>query len=86
MNDSVNWNTAQLLKSTMAGAKKVPCYWRDKLSPIIDKVYSADALIIGVPIYFGKPTSQYFAFVEKLRFLHFPMMITNSPVLKPFLS
>ena len=44
------------------------CYWKDELSPVIDKVYSADTLFIGIPIYFGRPTSQYFAFMERLHF------------------
>ena len=48
--------------------KRCYCYWKDELSPIIDKVFSADALFIGTPIYFGRPTSQYFAFMERLLF------------------
>ncbi|MCB6282823.1 flavodoxin family protein [Dorea formicigenerans] len=52
------------------------CYWEDELSPIIDKVFSADALFIGTPIYFGRPTSRYFAFMERLLFLCFHTMIT----------
>ena len=44
------------------------CYWKDDLSPVIDKVFAADTLLIGTPIYFGRPTSQYFAFIERLRF------------------
>lgn len=94
-----NWNTAQLLKSAMAGAEstgaeveyidlydlnftgcrgcmlckrkdveRCHCYWKDDLSPIIDKVFSADAVFIGVPIYMGRPTSHYFAFLERLHF------------------
>lgn len=94
-----DWNTAQLLKSAMAGAKstgveveyinlydlnftgcrscllckrknveRCRCYWKDDLSPVVDKIYSANALFIGTPIYFGRPTSQYFALVERLRF------------------
>ncbi len=94
-----NWNTAQLLKSAMAGAQstgaeveyinlydlnftgcrscmlckrkdveRCHCYWKDDLSPVVDKIYSANALFIGTPIYFGRPASQYFALVERLRF------------------
>ena len=94
-----DWNTAQLLKSAMAGAestgaeveyinlydlnftgcrscmlckrkdvKRCHCYWKDDISPIIDKVFSADTLLIGTPIYLGRPTSQYFAFLERLHF------------------
>lgn len=94
-----NWNTAQLLKSAMAGAEstgaeveyinlydlkftgcrgcmlckrkdveRCHCYWKDDLSPVIDKVFSSDAVFIGVPIYMGRPTSHYFAFLERLHF------------------
>lgn len=94
-----NWNTAQLLKSAMDGAKaagaeveyidlydlnftgcrscllckrkdaeRCCCYWKDDLSPIIDKVFAANTLFIGTPIYLGRPTSQYFAFMERLHF------------------
>ena len=50
------------------GAERCHCYWQDDLSPIIDKVFSADTLIIGTSIYLGRPTSQYFAFMERLHF------------------
>ena len=49
-------------------AERCRCYWNDELSPVIDKVYSADTLFIGTPIYLGNPTSQYFAFMERLHF------------------
>ena len=48
--------------------KRCHCYWKDDISPIIDKVFSADTLLIGTPIYLGRPTSQYFAFLERLHF------------------
>lgn len=94
-----NWNTAQILKCAMDGAKstgaevkyvdlydlnftgcrsclackvkeaeRCRCYWKDDLTSLISEIYSADALLIGTPIYFGRPTSQYFALVERLRF------------------
>ena len=44
------------------------CYWKDDLSPIIDKVFAANTLLIGTPIYLGRPTSRYFAFMERLHF------------------
>lgn len=50
------------------GAERCHCYWKDDLSPIIDKVFSADTLIIGTAIYLGRPTSRYFEFVERLHF------------------
>lgn len=50
------------------GVERCHCYWKDELSLIIDQVFSANALFIGTPIYFGRPTSQYFAFMERLHF------------------
>lgn len=50
------------------GVERCHCYWKDDLSPIIDKVFSADTLIIGTAIYLGRPTSRYFEFVERLHF------------------
>lgn len=50
------------------GVERCHCYWKDDLSPIIDKVFSADTLIIGTAIYLGRPTSQYFALMERLHF------------------
>lgn len=49
-------------------AERCCCYWKDDLSPIIDKVFAANTLFIGTPIYLGRPTSQYFAFMERLHF------------------
>lgn len=51
-----------------AGAERSKCYWKDDLSPLIDRIREADALIIGTPIYFGEPTSQYRALIERLLF------------------
>lgn len=47
---------------------KCKCYWRDDLTPLIDKIFDADALLIGSPIYFGQPTSEFRALVERLIF------------------
>ncbi|MBQ9872956.1 MAG: flavodoxin family protein [Thermoguttaceae bacterium] len=45
------------------------CFWKDDLSPVIDRIYESDALIVGAPIYFGNPTSQFFALMERLIFV-----------------
>lgn len=44
------------------------CYWKDELSPIIERIFAADNLIIGSPIYFGETTSQFHALMERLCF------------------
>ena len=47
---------------------KGKCYWRDDLSEVIEKIFEADALLIGSPIYFGEPTSEFRALIERLIF------------------
>lgn len=44
------------------------CFWKDDLSPLIDRIFSADALILGSPIYLGDITSQVHALIERLHF------------------
>ena len=42
------------------------CYWRDDLSPIIEKILNAYTLLIGSEIFFNEHTSRYRALVERL--------------------
>ena len=44
------------------------CYWRDEVSPLIDRILDADCLLIAVPIFFTEPTSHYRALIERLIF------------------
>ena len=50
------------------GAERCHCFWKDDLSPVIDRIYDADALIIGSPIYLGDITSQVHGLIERLHF------------------
>ncbi len=50
------------------GADRCKCYWKDDLSPVLDSIFSADALIIGSPIYLGDITSQVHGLIERLHF------------------
>lgn len=50
------------------GTERCRCYWKDDLTDVISQVYGADTLLIGTPVYFGRPTSRFFAFLERLRF------------------
>ena len=50
------------------GKEKCKCYWKDDLSPLIEKILKADTLLIGSPIYFSEPTSQFRALFERLMF------------------
>lgn len=47
---------------------KGKCYWNDDLTPLIEKIFDADTLLIGTPIYFGQPTSGFRALLERLIF------------------
>lgn len=42
------------------------CYWRDELSPVIEKILNSDCLLISAPIFFSQPTSHYMALLERL--------------------
>lgn len=44
------------------------CGYKDELSPILDKVESADALILGSPVYLQAATGAMRAFLERLVF------------------
>jgi len=49
-------------------AEHCKCFWKDDLSPIIERIFAADALIIGSPIYLGDITSQVHGLIERLQF------------------
>ena len=38
------------------------------MTPLIEKILESDTLLIGSPIYFGEPTSQFRALLERLIF------------------
>lgn len=44
------------------------CAHKDDLKPILEKIKSADALILGSPIYFGNITGMMRSFIERLAF------------------
>ena len=56
------------LACKLKGAEKNKCYWKDDLSPVIEKILSADCVIIGSPIYLGEPTAGFRALFERLCF------------------
>ncbi len=47
------------------------CAMRDDLSPVLERVKEADALIMGSPIYFMNITSGLAAFIERLMFSNY---------------
>lgn len=50
------------------GGERCKCFWKDDLSPVIGRIFTADALIIGSPIYLGDITSQVHGLIERLHF------------------
>lgn len=44
------------------------CSMRDGLTPLLDSIASADAIILGSPIYFGTVTGEMRSFLERLWF------------------
>ena len=44
------------------------CAMKDDLTPIIERIKEADALIMGVPVYFMNLSSGMSAFIERLLF------------------
>lgn len=50
------------------GAAPCKCYMKDDLTPVLEKVHHAQALLLGSPIYFGDITGQMRCFLERLCF------------------
>ncbi|MGI6221495.1 MAG: flavodoxin family protein [Coriobacteriales bacterium] len=44
------------------------CIFKDGLKPVLDSIREADALVLGTPNYFGRPTAGFRALYERLIF------------------
>ncbi|MFA5266920.1 MAG: flavodoxin family protein [Methanoregula sp.] len=53
------------------------CAMNDGLTPVLEKIASTDALILGSPIYFGIVTGEMRSFMERLLFPY--LIYTNPP-------
>ena len=51
-----------------ANKEKGICYYKDDLTPIIDKILEADTLLLGAPNYLGDVASGFRALYERLIF------------------
>ena len=60
------------LACKLKNGKHSGCAWKDDLPPLIERILEADALIIGTPIYWGEPTAQFRALMERLVFCTLP--------------
>ena len=47
-------------------AKPCKCYWKDDLTPVLEKIWQADRLIVGSPIYYSEPTGGMRSLLERL--------------------
>lgn len=50
------------------GIEGCKCYWKDGLSPVLEKIMGADRLITGSPVYYSEPTGGFRSFMERLTF------------------
>lgn len=44
------------------------CAYKDELTPVLEKIEKADALVLGSPIYFGNVTGEMRSFIERFLF------------------
>ncbi len=44
------------------------CFWKDDLTPVLNRIWESDRLITGSPIYFSDPTAGFRALIERLIF------------------
>ena len=44
------------------------CAMRDELAPLLEKIATADLLVLGTPVYFGAETGEMRSFLERLLF------------------
>ena len=51
-----------------AEAETGRCMWKDDLQPVFDKIFSADAVFIGSPIYLGNVSGMTYCLMERLVF------------------
>jgi multimeric flavodoxin WrbA len=61
---------------TINGKSYGKCAMKDDLHPVLEAVETADALIVGSPIYFGSATGETRSFLERLLF---PYLVYTAP-------
>lgn len=54
------------------------CVLRDDLTPVLDRVYDSDVLIIASPIYFGEVTSPIKSFIDRTYSFYVPNFATST--------
>lgn len=51
-----------------AGAETGRCMWKDDLQPVFEKMFSADVVFMGSPIYLGNVSGMMYCLMERLVF------------------
>ena len=62
------------------------CAIRDDLRPILEKIYQADAVIVGTPVYFGYATGMFRNLMERMLFAPMKYMKENNNLLNKKIS
>jgi len=62
---------------TKGGKSFGKCAMQDGLTPVLEKIAQADALVVGSPIYLGSTTGETRSFLERLIFQY--LQYTNPP-------
>jgi len=65
---------------TLGGGSHGRCAVKDDLAPILDQVQTADALLLGSPLYFWAITGEMKAFLERLLFPQYRYVKESDPV------
>jgi multimeric flavodoxin WrbA len=53
------------------GASYGKCACRDELTPVLERIAAADALVVGSPVYLGSATGEAKSFLERLIFPYY---------------
>ena len=61
----------------IGGASYGRCAMRDGLTPLLDEIHAADALVLGTPTYFANATGMTRCFIERVAFPY--ITFTNPP-------
>ena len=59
------------------------CIQRDDLSPVLDRLHEADAVVMGSPIYFSETTGEFRSFFERFLFQYLNYDDFNKPLSSP---
>ena len=65
----------------VGGANYGCCAMRDNLTPLLDEIYSTDALVLGSPLYFMTETGEMRSFMERVCF---PYVCYSNPPMTLF--